>query len=168
MFEAWLTAWLIGITAVAALIAVSWSVGTYRELERAGAPRSGRIVTRLWFSPVARLLRLGDRGQTHPGRRVWVWWHLRWGPSGQTEATIRGADGTALHLSLAKPMGFSLATGELLQTTDVRFLPFNRHSYTWGTPTGVVEPMDSVAWHEAPGECPRARLCVLETVRATA
>jgi len=162
MFETWLIAWLIGIAAVAGLIATAWSVATYRELKRAGAPRAGRILTRLWFSPVAWLLRLGDRADANPGALAWVWWDMRWGPSGQIQATVRGTDGTALHLSLAKPVGLYLATGELLQVTDVRFMPSNRHSYTWGTPAGVLESVNSAEWQRVPGECPSARLGVLD------
>ncbi len=30
MFETWLTAWLLGIAAIAGAIAASWSVDTYR------------------------------------------------------------------------------------------------------------------------------------------
>ena len=141
MFETWLIAWLIGVAAVAGLIAMSWSVATYRELRRAGAPGAGRILTRLWFSPVAWLLRLGDRADAKPGAPAWVWWDVR---------------------SLARPMELYLATGEPLQVTDVRFMPSNHHSYTWGTPTGVLEPVNSATWQRAPGERPNARVCVLE------
>jgi hypothetical protein len=160
MFKAWLTSWLIGIAAVAGAIAVAWSIATYRELKRAGAPGAGRILTRLWLSPVARFLRLG-RVETTPGGLAWVWWDLRWGPSGQTTATIRGTDGTALHLSLAKPIGLYLATGELLQVTDVRFKPSDDRGYAWRTVAGVLEPVNSEAWERTAGERPHARLCVL-------
>jgi hypothetical protein len=161
MFKTWLTAWLIGIAAVAGAIAVAWSVATYRELKREGAPSAGRILTRLWLSPVARLLRSGERVEAKTGGLTWVWWDLRWGPSGQTTATIRGTDGTALHLSLAKPAELYLATGELLQVTDVRFKPSDDVGYAWRTVAGVLEPVNSEAWQRAPGECPHARLCVL-------
>ena len=165
MFKTWLIAWLLGIAALAVVIAASWSLTTYRELKRAGAPRAGHILIKLWFTPVAWLLRLGDRADANPGALAWVWWDMRWGPSGQTEATVRGTDGTALYLSLAKPVGLYLTTGELLQVTDVRFIPSNRQSYTWGTPAGVLEPVNLAEWQRSPGECPSARLCVLKSAQ---
>jgi hypothetical protein len=166
MFETWLTTWLLGVAAVVSVIAASWSLATYRKLKQEGAPEAGRILRRLWFSPVASLLRIDGRADRSPEGLAWVWWDVRWGPSGQTKATIQGADGAALHLSLAKPVELYSAAGELLQVTDMRFVPSKSRSYTWGVPTGVLEPVNSTAWQRAPGDCPTARLCVLTSSTA--
>ncbi len=39
MFATWLIAWLLGVAVLAGLIAGSWSISTYRQLNQDGAPQ---------------------------------------------------------------------------------------------------------------------------------
>lgn len=160
MVATWLVAWLLGIAGLAVLAAGWWSIATYRRLARDGAPGPGRVLWKLWATPIARVLRLGGRGQPADlaGRRAWVWWDVRWGPSGQSEAVVRGADGRELRLSLLAPAEmYSQPAGRLVGVTEVRFTAARPPDYTLATVTGILEPADQSS-HE---HHVRARVCVL-------
>ena len=164
MLARWLIAWLIGVIGMAGLVAAVWSLSTYRQLARDGAPEPGKVLRRLWLTPVAWVLRPGgsERGATLTGRRAWVWWDVRWGPSGQSEAIVRGADERHLQLSLVTPVGmYSGSAGGLVGATEVRFTASRLPNYRWGTVSGVLEPVDRPLGQSGTTDPPRARVCVL-------
>ena len=164
MFAAWLIASLLGVAGVAGLIVGSWSISTYRQLRRDGAPAPGRILRKLWLTPAMRVLRPGGTGHGTrlAGRRAWVWWNVRWGASGQSEAVVRSADEDVLHLTLVKPVEmYSSSSGRLLAATEVRFAPSAPPNYLWSTAGGVLEPLDSALGQLSESERPQARVCVL-------
>jgi hypothetical protein len=159
MFETWLTAWLLGVAAVAGVIAASWSVATYRELKREGAPGAGRIVTRLWFSPVAWLLRIGDRGggKSARARLSVVRYALGSTRSNRGEGPKCRRNRTSSFAGEAHRTLFGdrrTAAGH--RRSIHAFEPPRLHV---GTPTGVLGPVNSAAWQRAPGKCPKARIC---------
>lgn len=139
MFRTWLTAWLLGVSAVGVLIVGLSMASTYAALKRAGAPGPGRILRRLWLNPFACLIRSQEESTSRlVGAQAWVWWDVRWGPSGQTAAVVTGVDGAAVHLRFANPVELCTATDETTEALTASFLPAGQPRYDWAVPRGVL------------------------------
>lgn len=164
MLRTWLIAWLLGITGVAGVIAGSLSISTYRRLARDGVPAPGEVLRKLWLTPVTWILPPGGPGDGAElvGRRAWVSWDLRWGPSGQSSAIVQDGDERHLRLLLLTPVKMpSGPRAELVDATDVRFWPSRKPNYSWGTASGVLEPVGLASEDVDRQHYPRARVCIL-------
>ena len=163
MLRIWLIAWLLGITGVAGLIAGSLSISTYRRLARDGVPAPGEVLRKLWLTPVTWILPGGPGDVAEVvGRRAWVSWDVRWGPSGQSLAIVQDGDERHLRLLLLTPVKMpSGPRPELVDATDVRFRPSRTPHYSWGTASGVLEPVGLASEGADPQHYPRARVCIL-------
>jgi len=164
VLRTWLTAWLLGIAGVAGLLAGSWTISTYRGLVRDGAPAAGKVLRKLWLTPVTWVLpagALGD-GARLVGRSAWVWWDFRWGPTGRSSAIVQSGDERHLRLLLLTPVRMNFdQTAEMVDATDVRFRPSRKPNYSWGTAGGVLEPVGLASEDVDSQYCPRARVCIL-------
>lgn len=159
-----LAAWLLGLTGMAALVASLWSISTYRQLAREGALHPGRVLGKLWLTPIGRSLRPGETawGPELTGRPAWVWWSVRWGPAGQSSAVVTAAHPSHLHLSLRTPAQIYAGTpGALSAVTEVRFTASRAANYRWSTASGYLEPFDRASGSSSAHERARARVCVL-------
>ena len=159
-----LAAWLLGLMGMAALVAGLWSISTYRQLARNGALHPGRVLGKLWLTPLGRSLRRRKTvwGSELTGRAAWVWWSVRWGPAGQSSAVITAAHASQLHLSLRNPAQIHSGTpGALSAVTEVRFTASRGANYRWSTATGYLEPFDLASGSSSAHERARARVCVL-------
>ena len=96
MLRAWLIAWLLGIAGMAAFIAASMSLSTYRQLARDGAPAPGRVLGQLCLTPLTWVFASRASGfeAGWVGRKAWVSWDLRRGPSGQSSAIVQAGMST--------------------------------------------------------------------------
>ena len=164
VLQTWLIAWLLGIAGVAGLLAGSWTISTYRLLVRGGAPAPGKVLRKLMLTPVAWLLPTGGPGHGPGlvGRRAWVSWDLRWGPFGRSSAIVQGCDEHHPRLLLLTPVKMpSGPRTELVDATVVRFTASRQPNYSWGTASGVLEPLGLRSEDVDPQLYPRARVCVV-------
>ena len=96
MLRAWLIEWLLGIAGMAAFIAASMSLSTYRQLARDGAPAPGRVLGQLCLTPLTWVFASRASGfeAGWVGRKAWVSWDLRWGPSGHRRRLFKAGTST--------------------------------------------------------------------------
>lgn len=87
---AWIATWAVASTLFLLLVFAGWSFRERRELRALGAKYPFRIIC----SKLVLLVRgktPRGLGEKCVGRDVWLSWDLRWGPYGQTAATIVGS-----------------------------------------------------------------------------
>jgi hypothetical protein len=86
-FSAWVVAWFFGTLLVLGFVFVLCVLTERRRLKTAGATQPLAVI-RAHLALRLRGERAVDLGEACVGRKVWLEWDLRWGPSGQTPAAI--------------------------------------------------------------------------------
>ena len=100
MLRTWLTAWLLGIAGVAGLLAGSWTISTYRGLVRDGAPAAGKVLRKLWLTPVTWVLRRGRLGMEPD------WWGEARGSGGISDGGQQGDRRRLFRVGMSATCGF--------------------------------------------------------------
>jgi hypothetical protein len=151
VFFAWLAAWGIGTAFFLLLVAAGMVLHERKELKAAGATRP---LTIIWWTLRLRIAGrlLADLGDGCVGRAAWLDWDFRWGPYGQTMATV-AAKYSSTELSLRSELGIPFPGTRQFTFKVIRATP----SFAGGTgaAAGFLIPLDN------PSDSPASATLVL-------
>jgi hypothetical protein len=148
----WLVVWFGASAALVAALVLINVVAEFRRLRAGRIPRPGFVLWKRFRGAFLDRIRFVKPSRLSvdalSGRRVWLSWDIRWGPSGDGLARVESADPAeervAILLALNKPMTFFGAGSQAELLDRVRFDPSQRTSpdrYLSGAVHGVFRPI---------------------------